>query len=205
MPAGHESMLHGVQGAQPIPTASTATVLASGVIKVSDAVKDKVKMGATVFLSGRGVPQGGQPGMVLLAKKLMVNHSEIAFELTTDDLMGMGGPPTGPVMLAARVDQDEDASTKQPGDVEGQLGPVTLPARSVAEFLRFARERPGKLNYGTGNTGGLVAFQMLKSQTGIDAVGAYADGDATAPVPGPARGGDAPSAIGRLWKRLKGQ
>ena len=140
MPAGHESMLHGVQGAQPVPTASTATVLASGVIKVSDAVKDKVKMGATVFLSGRGVPQGGQPGMVLLAKKLMVNHSEIAFELTTDDLMGMGGPPTGPVMLAARVDQDEDASTKQPGDVEGQLGPVTLPARSVAVVLDTVRK-----------------------------------------------------------------
>ena len=88
-------MLHGVQGAQPVPTATTATVLASGVIKVSDAVKDKVKMGATVFLSGRGVPQGGQPGRVLLAKKLMVNHREIAFELTTDDLMGMGGRPTG--------------------------------------------------------------------------------------------------------------
>ena len=78
--------------------------------------------------------------MVLLAKKLMVNHSEIAFELTTDDLMGMGGPPTGPVMLAVRVDQDEDASTKQPGDVEGQLGPVTLPARSLAVVLDTVRK-----------------------------------------------------------------
>jgi hypothetical protein len=130
-------MLHGVQAA---PSAVSATVLASGVIKISEAVKDKVKMGATLFLSGRGVPQGGQPGMVLLAKKLMVNHSEIAFELTTDDLMGMGGAPTGPVQLAARVDQDEDASTKQPGDVEGQLGPITLPARAVTVILDTVRK-----------------------------------------------------------------
>jgi len=130
-------MLHGVQAA---PSAASATVLASGVIKISEAVKDKVKMGATVFLSGRGVPQGGQPGMVLLAKKLMVNHSEIAFELTTDDLMGMGGAPTGQVQLAARVDQDQDASTKQPGDVEGQLGPMTLPARAVTVVLDTVRK-----------------------------------------------------------------
>ena len=141
MPAGHAEMLHGVQGVpQAIPTASSATVLASGVIKIADAVKDKVKMGATIFVSGRGVSASGQPGMVLLAKKLMVNHSEIPFELTADDLMGLGGAPTGPILIAGRVDQDEDASTKQPGDVEGQLGPVTLPARSLAVVLDTVRK-----------------------------------------------------------------
>ncbi len=142
MPAGHAELLHGVQGvpAQPIPTASSATVLASGVIKVADAVKDKVKMGATIFVSGRGVSASGQPGMVLLAKKLMVNHSEIPFELTADDLMGMGGAPTGPILIAVRVDQDEDASTKQPGDVEGQLGPVTLPAKALQVVLSTVRK-----------------------------------------------------------------
>lgn len=143
MPAGHAELLHGVQGvpaAQPIPTASSATVLASGVIKIADAVKDKVKMGATIFVSGRGVSASGQPGMVLLAKKLMVNHSEIPFELTADDLMGMGGAPTGPILIAVRVDQDEDASTKQPGDVEGQLGPVTLPAKALQVVLSTVRK-----------------------------------------------------------------
>ena len=141
MPAGHAEMLHGVQGVpQAIPTASSATVLASGVIKIADAVKDKVKMGATIFVSGRGVSASGQPGMVLLAKKLMVNHSEIPFELTADDLMGMGGAPTGPILIAVRVDQDEDASTKQPGDVEGQLGPVTLPAKALQVVLSTVRK-----------------------------------------------------------------
>ena len=46
-----------------------------------------------------------------------------------------------------------------------------LPVKTAAEFVRYAKERPGKLNYGIGNTGGLVAVQMLKSLTGIDAVG----------------------------------
>jgi tripartite-type tricarboxylate transporter receptor subunit TctC len=46
-----------------------------------------------------------------------------------------------------------------------------LPVHTVPEFVKYARERPGKLNYGIGNTGGQVAVQMLKSQTGIDALG----------------------------------
>lgn len=139
MPSNHMPVL---QGAMPVPQAGaeTATVLASGTIKIADAVKDKVKMGAVLFLSGRSVGQGGAPGMVLLAKKLMVTSSEIAFQLTSDDLMGMGGAPTGPVLLQGRVDQDEDASTKQPGDVEGQLGPLTLPARSLTVVLETVRK-----------------------------------------------------------------
>lgn len=143
-----------LQGVKPMQAEAPETVLASGVIKVSDAVKANVKMGATLFLSGRGVGQGGQPGMVLLAKKLMVNANDIAFELTPNDLMGMGGVPTGPVQLTARVDQDEDASTKQVGDVEGLLGPVTLPARSLTIVLTTVRKEgsgpPSDATFGHG-------------------------------------------------------
>ncbi|WP_171016031.1 tripartite tricarboxylate transporter substrate binding protein [Ramlibacter sp. 2FC] len=45
-----------------------------------------------------------------------------------------------------------------------------LPVRTVQEFVKYAKERPGKLSYGTGNSGGLVAVQLLKMKTGIDAV-----------------------------------
>ena len=55
-----------------------------------------------------------------------------------------------------------------------------LPVRTVQEFVKFARERPGKLNYGIGNTGGLVAVQLLKSQTGIEATGVSYQGTAPA-------------------------
>lgn len=43
-----------------------------------------------------------------------------------------------------------------------------LPVQSLSELLEYARENPGKLNYGVGNTGSLAAVQMLREQTGID-------------------------------------
>ncbi|MEN4922036.1 tripartite tricarboxylate transporter substrate binding protein [Achromobacter spanius] len=46
-----------------------------------------------------------------------------------------------------------------------------LPARDMPEFLQYARARPGQLNYGTGNSGGLAAAQLLKTLTGIQTMG----------------------------------
>jgi tripartite-type tricarboxylate transporter receptor subunit TctC len=55
-----------------------------------------------------------------------------------------------------------------------------LPARNVAEFISYARARPGKLSYATGNSGSLVAAQLLRSQAGIDAVAVNYPGNAKA-------------------------
>jgi len=45
-----------------------------------------------------------------------------------------------------------------------------LPVQDLDGFLKYARQHPGKLNYGTGNSGSLVAAQMLKDLAGIDAM-----------------------------------
>lgn len=55
-----------------------------------------------------------------------------------------------------------------------------LPVNTVEEFIKYAKERPGKMSYGIGNAGGLVAAQLLKSQAGIDAVGVNYQGTAQA-------------------------
>jgi len=55
-----------------------------------------------------------------------------------------------------------------------------MPVRTVPEFIQYAKQRSGKLNYGTGNSGSLVAAQMLKIQAGIDAVGVNYPGNAQA-------------------------
>lgn len=47
-----------------------------------------------------------------------------------------------------------------------------LPIRSLQDFIKYAKDRPGKLNYGTGNMGSLVAAMLLRTQAGIEAVGA---------------------------------
>lgn len=55
-----------------------------------------------------------------------------------------------------------------------------LPVHSLQEFVAYARQRPGALSYGTGNSGGLVAAQLLKTQAGIDALGVNYAGTAQA-------------------------
>jgi tripartite-type tricarboxylate transporter receptor subunit TctC len=48
--------------------------------------------------------------------------------------------------------------------------PASLPVRTVQEFIQYARDRPGKLSYATGNSGMLVAAKLLTTQAGIDAL-----------------------------------
>jgi tripartite-type tricarboxylate transporter receptor subunit TctC len=47
---------------------------------------------------------------------------------------------------------------------------ASLPVKTLQEFLAYAKERPGQLNYGVGNAGNKVAVGMLESLTGIKAV-----------------------------------
>jgi tripartite-type tricarboxylate transporter receptor subunit TctC len=55
-----------------------------------------------------------------------------------------------------------------------------MPVRTLQAFIQYARERPGKLSYGVGNTGSLVAAQMLKTQAGFEAAAINYPGNAQA-------------------------
>jgi tripartite-type tricarboxylate transporter receptor subunit TctC len=46
----------------------------------------------------------------------------------------------------------------------------SVPARSLHELIAYARSNPGKLNYATGNTSGIVMTAMLASQAGMQLV-----------------------------------
>jgi tripartite-type tricarboxylate transporter receptor subunit TctC len=47
-----------------------------------------------------------------------------------------------------------------------------LPAKTVAEFVAYARQNPGKLNFGSAGTGGTIhlAGEMFKQMAGVDMV-----------------------------------
>jgi len=45
---------------------------------------------------------------------------------------------------------------------------AALPIKSFQELVAYAKANPGKLNYATGNTTGIVSFAQMNSLTGID-------------------------------------
>ena len=47
-----------------------------------------------------------------------------------------------------------------------------MPAKTVAEFVAYAKQNPGKLNFGSAGTGGTIhlAGEMFKQMAGVDMV-----------------------------------
>jgi tripartite-type tricarboxylate transporter receptor subunit TctC len=45
-----------------------------------------------------------------------------------------------------------------------------VPANTFAELIAYAKANPGKLNYATGNTTGIVSFAQINSLAGIDMI-----------------------------------
>ena len=54
----------------------------------------------------------------------------------------------------------------------------SLPVRSVKELVEYARSHPGKLNYGSGNSAGIVASAQLTLLAGLDVTHIPYKGDA---------------------------
>ncbi|MFX8864382.1 tripartite tricarboxylate transporter substrate-binding protein, partial [Acinetobacter baumannii] len=46
----------------------------------------------------------------------------------------------------------------------------SVPAKTIAEFVAYARKNPGKLNFGSAGTGGTVhlAGEMFKQMAGVE-------------------------------------
>jgi tripartite-type tricarboxylate transporter receptor subunit TctC len=86
-------------------------------------------------------------------------------------------------------------STKLPFDVLSDLAPITptltsqnllvvpnsLPVSSVAELIAYAKERPGKMSYGSSGIGTpMLTIELLKVMAGVDIVHVPYRGDAPA-------------------------
>jgi hypothetical protein len=107
----------------------------AGTVALTAAVASKAQPGSVLFLMVRVSGPDGMPGAMVAASKLDWTGAGQAFELTERDAMVAGAPDmVGELWLSARVDQDGDASSKQPGDVVGQTK-VKAPATGVVLTL----------------------------------------------------------------------
>ena len=58
----------------------------------------------------------------------------------------------------------------------------TVPAKTLAEFVAYAKANPGKLSYATGNSTGILAFGQLLQSNGLDMVHVPYKGESQASI-----------------------
>ncbi len=121
------------------------------------------RLGQPVVIDNRGGAAGAL-GMAVAAKSLNDGYTLVVGDLGTMVIAPIANPNAGytqkelaPISFVASVSIVVSANPKSP-DV------------TFADFLARAKAQPGKLTYGTGGIGGPghLAFEMLRSMTGID-------------------------------------
>ncbi|MGK0360503.1 MAG: hypothetical protein ACI9U2_002816 [Bradymonadia bacterium] len=128
-PAGSQPAKAPHAGSQPAAAAAGGTAEVSGAlagtIALSAALKSDVKPGSVLFIIVRRDEGEGKRGMMIAAKKLPVPNADIfplKYIVTGRDVMMAGTKLFGPVKVEARIDNDGDALSKNPGDITG--GPI---------------------------------------------------------------------------------
>ena len=109
---------------QPAASQPAKSGAIAGTISLAGSMKEKVKQGAVLFIMVRRDEGEGRRGMMLAAKKHVVSGPQmfpLKYVVTPANVMMQGTVLAGPVRVEARVDQDGDAISKQPGDVVGAL------------------------------------------------------------------------------------
>lgn len=91
----------------------------TGTVTLGDAVKDKVPPGAVLFLYARR--PGMDKGPPLATTRLDAQSFPVAFQLSQANVMLEGLVFDGEVNLSARLDNDGNAMTRNPGDLTGSV------------------------------------------------------------------------------------
>jgi hypothetical protein len=87
-----------------------------GVVTVADELADSVPEGAVLFLMARVGPTES----LLAVQRIAAPSFPLRFAIGPDDRMGQRVPFAGEFQLSARLDADGDASSRNPGDLQGR-------------------------------------------------------------------------------------
>lgn len=102
-----------------------------GTVSLDEKLRARASAAATLFIIAR--PAGVPSGPPLAVKKIPAPKFPVPFALGPEDVMIPGRPFSGAIDLSARLDQDGNPTTRQPGDIFGEYGknPVEPGAESV--------------------------------------------------------------------------
>jgi hypothetical protein len=117
--------------ASPAPVAAESSEPIRGTLKLAPGLEGRVPHGAVLFLMARGA-QGGPP---LAVKRIAEPRFPLDFEIGPDDRMMADMPFVGPVTLSARVDADGNATSRSPGDLQGEAQGTFQPGASGVELV----------------------------------------------------------------------
>ena len=116
-------------GMNPVGGSNAAAI--RGSIRVSESLQDRVPKNGVLFLIAR-TAAGGPP---LAVKALSLDYFPQAFEIGPADRMIPDMPFVGPIRLSARIDVDGNASSKNPGDLVGELADALEPGAENIEII----------------------------------------------------------------------
>lgn len=102
-----------------------------GSVRLAPGLEGRVPRGAVLFLIARGL-QGGPP---LAVKRIADPHFPLDFDIGPDDRMIADRPFAGPLSLSARVDSDGNATSRTPGDLQGDAAGPFEPGATGIEVV----------------------------------------------------------------------
>ena len=112
---------------------TAATTRISGTVDVPPDLAGSLPSGATLYLIVRVA--GREGGAPLAVQQIPTPTFPHSFEITERDAMIEGTPLMGEMSVTARLDQDGDAFSTEPGDFSGQVSPVVAGDSDITLML----------------------------------------------------------------------
>jgi cytochrome c-type biogenesis protein CcmH len=112
------------------PASPAAGARIEGVVDVDPKLKGKIA-GGVLFIIARSTSSAGGPPLAV--KKIAAPKFPVSYSLSSQDVMMPGTPFSGKVFLTARLDQDGNPTTKEPGNVAGEYrkNPVDVGGKKI--------------------------------------------------------------------------
>lgn len=102
-----------------------------GRVELAPALRDAAPAGAVLFVIARR--EGGGPPLAV--KRIDAPSFPVDFELTPADRMIQALPWGGPLVLTARLDRDGNATSREPGDLQGRASELVSPGAEGVQVV----------------------------------------------------------------------